>query len=254
VKFVAFLDVLGFKEMVDNCTHGELDRTYNMFVTSTALALAQGKFVSGTKDGRPVVVPDVNGTSVSCLIASDSIILWTQNLSTKEFVDIISISGDMLATGFITGLPLRGGIAMGELSVGNQTLGSTGSMTVQSIFGRALTNAYRVESTQEWAGCAISQTCIDWYVTESDKHAANPDFATLDYLRSQKIILEYQVPVKGGTARKMWVVNWPQFNRGGIADEAVRRSFKMHKKSANADAIKTKLENTLAYLAFALVQ
>ena len=106
-----------------------------------------------------------------------------------------------------------------------------------------------IESDQQWAGCAISQECIDQYDLEASKHIGTVEnLATSDYIVSQKILVRYPVPKKNGRTEDMWVVNWPKFNRDLPTSKIVRDAFEMHNKSVGYPAVQTKIKNTLAFL------
>jgi hypothetical protein len=252
MHFVAFLDVLGFKEMVENCTHDKLQRVYqNAFINNATYSLASGKIVPVETPDGSFVTPDLSNPLTSCLIVSDSVILWTQNASMQSFVNIVSAVGKILVSGFYTGLPMRGGIALGELSSMAHAAGPNGNVSIQTVFGKALTDAYKIESIQQWAGCAVSQACIDRYIQESEKHTDSvADLATIDYLESEKILLKYQVPTKSGN-EEMWVVNWAKFNKDMPSQHTVRSAFEMHNKMVSDESTKKKVENTLAFLSHA---
>jgi hypothetical protein len=45
MQFVAFMDVLGFKDVVENCTYEKLQRVYqNAFVTNTTYSLSNSAY------------------------------------------------------------------------------------------------------------------------------------------------------------------------------------------------------------------
>ena len=250
MKYVAFLDVLGFRSMVDRSTHEKLARVYqNAFITNATYSLSNGKVIPVSTASGEFVTADLSNPLTSCLIVSDSVILWTENASMLSFVNIFSTVGKILVSGFYTGLPMGGGIAVGELSTLSQAPSQTGKVSIQSVFGKALTHAYEIESKQEWAGCAISQDCIDQYKSESGKYVGNvPELATLDYLKSEKTLVRYPVPMKHNQSEEMWVVNWAKFNRDSISTDTVSSAFTKHNKETDNATVQTKIRNTLAFL------
>jgi hypothetical protein len=129
MQFVAFMDVLGFKDMVENCTHEKLERVYkNAFVTNTTYSLAKGKVVPVHTEAGDFVTPDLSNPLTSCLIVSDSVILWTNDASMLSFINIVSTVGKILASGIYTGRPMRGGIALGEFSTIATNAGPNGNV------------------------------------------------------------------------------------------------------------------------------
>src|ERR1051326_4827629 len=109
MKYVAFMDVLGFKDIVENSTHEKLERVYqNAFITNATYSLSNGKVTPFKTDQGEYVTPDLSNPLTSCLIVSDSVILWTESASMQSFVNIFSAVGKILVSGFYTGLPMRG--------------------------------------------------------------------------------------------------------------------------------------------------
>ena len=250
IKYVAFLDVLGFKNMVEKSPHEKLERVYqNAFILNATSSLANGKVIPVKTDQGEYVTPDLSDPLTSCLIVSDSVILWTENVSMRSFVNIFSAVGKILVSGFYTGLPMRGGIAIGDLSNLSLNPAAHDKVLIQSVFGKALTKAYTIESDQQWAGCAISEECIDQYNREASRLIGTVEnLATIEHIISQRILLRYPVPKKNGTREDMWVVNWPRFNRDLPTNQTVVDAFAMHNKDASHPAVQTKLKNTLAFL------
>ena len=117
-KNVAFLDVLGFSDFVDNNDHSVLINIYNnIFTIFTTLGLACGQVKFVNNNGSGYATPDVSYMNVNSLIVSDSIILWTDNSSPKSFEDIVSCVRQTLSLSFVSGLPLRGSIVEGQFHV-----------------------------------------------------------------------------------------------------------------------------------------
>ena len=236
--------------MVNRSTHEKLVRVYqNLFITNAAYSLVNGKVVPVSTANGGFVTADLSNPLTSCLIVSDSVILWTENASMLSFVNIFSTVGKILVSGFYSGLPMRGGIAEGELSTLSQAPSQTGKVSIQSVFGQALTHVYDIESKQEWSGCAISQICIDQYRSESAKYGENvSELATLDYWESEKILVRYPVPMKHNQSEEMWVVNWAKFNRDWISADTVSSAFTKHNKETDNPTVQAKIRNTLAFL------
>src|SRR5690242_4853976 len=137
IKYVAFLDVLGFKNMVEKSPHEKLERVYqNAFILNATSSLANGKVTPVKTDQGEYVTPDLSDPLTSCLIVSDSVILWTENVSMRSFVNIFSAVGKILVSGFYTGLPMRGGIAIGDLSNLSLNPAAHDKVLIQSVFGK----------------------------------------------------------------------------------------------------------------------
>ena len=249
MQYVAFLDVLGFKDMVENSCHTKLYNVYkNLFISNAEMALSNGKYkVVEGQDGE-VAVADLSEIQVQCLVVSDSVILWANDASMKSFIDICVTAGRLVLAGVYTGLPMRGAISMGELSSISASAGQGNALNVQTVFGLGLVQAYREERRHEWAGIVVEDHCIENYQQQSKAAALESEVADLEYLTKVGLLRCYDVPLKNETLESRWTVNWPKLNRGGVTERAVRESFGRHNKATQDSSVQRKIANTLAYV------
>lgn len=249
-RFVAFLDVLGFGDMVENLDHERLHRIYvNLLVSNAAHSAAQGKFkVIDTVEGQRAIA-DFSETRLRALVVSDSVMLHSPDDSMKSFIDICAAVGKLLVSGFYSGLPMRGGIAHGPVS--DFAGGSpSGEFAVHGLLGLPLVRAYQAEKDFAWAGCVVDDACVRRYEQEVlQLTPTTPDIATLDHLVSAGLLLLYPAPMKSGDSPLRWVINWPRQNRGGVTDDAVLSAFSKHGKSIALDAVQRIVDNTMAFVA-----
>lgn len=244
--YVAFLDILGFKELVQNLPHETLHRIYSqLFVTNARLALANGKYAIAEHEGTRFAVPDLSEAKVACMVVSDSVLMYSRDGSARSFVDICFAVGNLLKMGFFTGLPMRGSISYGTVSVFQE--GSRQGFGVNGLVGLPLVNAYLAESAYEWAGCAISRECVTRF--ESSRSDSE---TTMEDLSNHGMIARYQAPLKDGgrSDGTGWVVDWPRFNESGVTEDTVRRAFTAHGKDHLDHSSRAKLRNTMAFLSF----
>lgn len=247
--YVAFLDVLGFKDLVNNNSHEDLVRKYqNLFAANTESSLANGAFTVVENDGKRMAMADCTKITVNSIIISDSVILWTPNASMKSFIDIIVATRNMLVQGIFTGMPLRGGIAIGPLSRLSGRLNSQTENVVETFVGKALVEANQIESSQQWAGCVISPKAVAFYTEDYQRHSTTlPDLASVDYLIDAGLIINYNVPMHCGLESHT-VINWPRGNKTPPSRSTVQQAFGMHKKSTDHPTIQIKINNTLQFL------
>ena len=249
MKFVAFLDVLGFKEMVEACTHEKLERVYGNLLTNVSMALSGGKFVTNESPSGQHLTADLTAPLSSSIIVSDSVIFWTDDTSMKSFIGICAATRNLLVSGIYTGLPMRGGIAMGELSHLKSNQNTPSAFGIQTVFGRGLVRAFLEESKYDWMGCVISDECVAEYESACAPHVGHTqDLATLDGLVKAGLLIRYRAPRKCGASIPQWVVNWPQGNRGSVSVDTVTSSFTMHNKSLKHESATKKLSHTLQFL------
>jgi len=220
--FVCFLDVLGFKDLIENNDHVTLDRIFDSKIMGFVNILAGQEMNRSEKD------------TINFLSVSDSIILWSNNTSDNSLFRIINHTKSILISCLQHGVPLRGAISRGPLSVKKQN-----GQTI--IIGKALTKAYSTESKQNWSGCIIDRDCL----AENSRR---------EYLFKKRFIYEYQVPYKSGRVTDEIVIDWvssslnnQELYDNDITEEFIRDSFGRHNKKTNDWSIKTKVDNTVEF-------
>ncbi|MEO5570673.1 MAG: hypothetical protein ABIT08_14495, partial [Bacteroidia bacterium] len=72
--FIAFFDVLGFKEFIFNNTLDIVKDKFNLLLTESETAVSSEKFVQKVSGSYE---PDLTKQKVNCIHISDSIIFWT---------------------------------------------------------------------------------------------------------------------------------------------------------------------------------
>ena len=130
------------------------------------------------------------------------------------------------------GIPIRGGLSYGPVTVGTQR-GTT-------VVGKGLTNAYNIESRQNWAGGVIDRKCFDIVPKENQdlvNHLVNN--------KDNPIITEYNVPMRDGTFSKELVFDWTIYNLIK-SEEDIKNSFLKHNKEVNS-SVQTKIHNTIEF-------
>lgn len=116
-QYVAFLDILGFKDLVEKNSHEELERVYkNLVIPNTEHSLSFGASKVIDIDGERKAVADISKFSINSLIVSDSVILWTDRVTMKSFIDIVTVARNLLVQGIFCGIPMRGAISLGPVS------------------------------------------------------------------------------------------------------------------------------------------
>ncbi|MBZ9625598.1 hypothetical protein G9F71_022475 [Clostridium sp. FP2] len=196
-RFIAFIDILGFKNIVKNF-NGNLDNLGNELFT-----LFQSS-IKSSLDGKSVYIEDKHNLNLDDDIKvyqfSDSIVLYTENASEEALKKIILVLNRLLAQSILRGFPLRGTLTKGEIYV-NPPI----------VVGQSFIDAYEMECMQEWSGVIVENCCFDLYKELSEE------------LISNKRIVKYLVPMKAkmkcreGDVRnnikheEYIVINWPQF-------------------------------------------
>ena len=249
--FVAFLDILGFKEMVERNEFDKLMRIYeNFFLSNAALAAAGGTIKLIETDKGQRATADLTKATVECLIVSDSVLLWTSDNKMTSFIELCIVVAKLIFAGIRTGLPIRGAMTTGTLGVFNASLPAASSFGIHSVVGKPLVHAYREERSYEWVGCVIDDACLSVY---SDQFAqlidTHLDLASIEFLSESGLIARYVAPHKAG-AKETWVVDWPRLNGTSVTAAHVGECFGMHEKPTDDDLVKLKLANTISFIEF----
>ena len=242
--YVCFLDILGFKDLVENNKPSKLTKIYKDLLQNT---------VDTTTDfwKEKDLEKLTGGVKLNSLVISDSIIIWTSDPTPLAFIKLlVSVHSIMFQT-MHYGIPLRGGLSAGQLTV----LKSTNNTTV---FGKGLVNAYKLESHQDWSGCIVDEECIDAfkYFTKGRRTKKRPlKLADIYFLK------QYPAPMKSGKMEVRWVIDWTKFmnleddgTQKGlfIYDESVVNAFSCHKKNTNDWRVHSIIRNTLDFWAYAM--
>lgn len=223
--FTAFLDLLGFKELVLNNTHQQLNEIFNESISRTI------DFIG--KTSREIHQQFSLEEEIFILMISDSIVIWTNDVSEKSFLGIINATTYLTALCMNRGTPLRGAISLGNISV----VKSGESM---NVFGDSIVNAYELEKKQDWSGVIVDDKCLNLGNISESKE--------LKELLERQMLVQYNVPMKSGPIRTYHVCNWTtMFHNHGINSEYIEKSFARHNKKIDNWAVKTKIENTIKF-------
>ena len=141
--FLACFDVLGFKVLRQQKTTEGLFKLYDRYLLPAMQHVAAGAGKSIDKK----YVPDFSTNSLNYRVFSDTVILFTNDLSFSSFYKIVNASHQLLSMSFVgSKAPFRGAIGIGDLIYNQQGV----------LVGEAMEDAYKWESKQAWAGCLFS--------------------------------------------------------------------------------------------------
>jgi hypothetical protein len=215
--YLAFLDILGFKNIALAHSHEHLKSVYQRFCEAIEHGLSNGKYVLSDAGETKYIGPDVRQTAVNSLLVSDSILIWTDNNSAESFSNIVKAVRSLLAFSIIDGIPLRGAISIGSFtSVLNQWPSQTHNFQ-HSLFGKAIIEAAEAEKKQEWCGCEITESAISFYRNKCSDGES---------LIKNKLIVPYPVPRKNeNTETPGYVIDWVNHPQAGIDTQSVVSAF-----------------------------
>ncbi|GAB1595775.1 hypothetical protein [Lysobacter claricitrinus] len=229
-RAIAFLDILGFKNLLQTEDLSGLAERYEAAIAETEKLNAKKVSSSATFSFLPNHEPG----QPWCYrrIFSDSIFLIALDDSAESCLKLLFYTRVLFVWMLVKKLPVRGAVAAGDLYHSPDT-GTT--------LGAALTEAYLLEKNQEWAGVCIGDSVWTAY-PELFAQVKDPT-GPLQYC-----FIPYDIPWKkkadgspDGMESAHFAINW-RFNtvvETGDMDLLTR---------ARIDQVPSKFENTLRYL------
>jgi hypothetical protein len=236
--FFAYLDILGFKNLVLNNENEYLSNLYTEIIDKIVLkgiTIGKSKYVGD----------DPKFAVINSLVVSDSIMLWTNHSNIWGLLEITEATRHILSGAIESGIPLRGIITKGPIIFQKKEEKNNnfdnGRIT---LAGKALVRAYTEEETFDWSGCVISDECVEIWETGVIKYY-------LDDARKNNVYVKYPVPVKFKDSKGnihiekkvKTVFNWVNDTSKEMTKEDVEAAFSAHKKGTD----QKKLQHTLEF-------
>lgn len=165
-RFVAFLDILGFKDHVMRNSHQDVYATLEQL----------HKYKSAIK--KKLIKNPKNNEDIHIVNFSDSIIIFSNNDSKSNFEYFLVTIAFITAKALGDKIPIKGGMAHGNISV---------DINKQIYFGQPIIDAYFMEEELNYMGI-VAHNSIDKYIHQ------NPEL--LDFANEQ--IPEIDTPLKSG--------------------------------------------------------
>lgn len=262
-KYIAFIDILGFKELIEKKTHEELIKIYeNGFTISNQISSSKNNYIEFEKEGKTICTPDISKSEVNSFLFSDSIVYWTNDNSENSFKELLVVVKNTFRISFLFGLPLRGAISVGELTFRNYAPQNQNNVFIQNcIVGKGLSETYVLESKQIWSGCIISEKCIEFI--EKDKQ-----LNIIESLLNTNDLIKYDVPMKNNkqgilskisdsikklfnkkssmTIKNSLVLNWME-NLSNMSEDKINELFAKYGKDISNPDVQIKIKNTIKF-------
>ena len=239
ITYVCFLDILGFKDLVNNNTPKNLTKIYQHLLQNTVDKSVKIWTENGMRDFGVE-------SEIYSVVVSDSIILWTEDIGITSFIKMIMTVQGLLFQTMYYGIPLRGGLSVGSLTVLNSENNTT-------VFGKGLVSAYTLESQQDWSGCVIDDECINGFkIITKGRSKKGEKKLKIDDIH---VLLQYPAPMKSGKIITRWVFDWTKimtptdegFEGKYIQPEGVVNAFEWHKKNSDNWRVQSLIRNTLDF-------
>lgn len=203
-RFVAFLDIMGFKDRMLRNPHQDVLETMKSF------RLVFGPLEQDAREalfgGKQSPEDDIYGTSiVRPVFFSDSVLLVSNDVSFGSANRMLFSVQWILRKALLTQVPIKGAIACGE---------QTADFEDSLYFGAPLIDAYELQDQVNLYGVVLHHTmerCLDdmkWPGTDKSR-LTFPD------------VVKYPVPLKGGNVNHR-IVRWFEVN---VADGSLESSL-----------------------------
>ena len=223
-RYVGMCDVLGFSDLVESQELVDVYFRYWKLLESARIHM------------KTYSTPQISGGSVSMkdnyAIFSDTLLLWSDDLSPPydgaELVivsNFFSLCASLIQTSILLDLPLRVGVAYGEVFID----------AARSVFlGKPIVNAYKIEESQKWIGGACHSSCTD-----------GPCFDRVIYPWTD--VLEYPVPYEGEEGPIRYAINWPS---GSL--EKIREKLQLASANhSHTKVVELKYSNSIQFFDYA---
>jgi hypothetical protein len=180
-RFVAFLDIMGFKNLIDRYSHEDVEKIMRDLVSMVDVI----KFRE--KESLIDKPPDYTIQGIKAVTFSDSVILVSYDNTLESARSILYWVSWIIEYGLEQGIPLKGAIAYGN---------HTSDFGSSLHFGRPLIDAYQLQDELNFYGAILHHSF--------EEHLFNNNmisvFNNID-------IISYPAPLKTGIIRH-FVVNW----------------------------------------------
>lgn len=242
MKLVAFLDILGFKDIVDFNSFDELKKIYQIFESAYINGLTLNKFKISEKG----VQPDTSDIHLEAIQISDSIIIWTKDDTYKSYFDLLIVVRELLGHGIFNGLPLRACIDYGEF--GHSIKQHSIEFSTNTFYGKSITSSYRLAESQSWAGGFMTASAIKAYdsLFLSSKDDRLIYSTTTENLVRRKYACWYPTPFKDGVSNEL-AINWATWTQPKLSQKTVTEAFSKHNKKVNKERTKEIIRNTIEF-------
>lgn len=219
-RFVAFIDIMGFKDMVAKMSHADIYRI--MQTIDMAKTLNEGVYT-----GKE------NPKLVKSTAYSDSIMLYSKDKTINAFISLITAVSGLANDLFIEGIPHKGAIAFGKMTLD----------TERSIFfGQPLIDAYLLQEELHFYGVIIHGTVEE---------------VISDQFNAAGFIKKYDCQLKNGKSSHFTVYpmhadgdsakDYPEYHQK-IVDSLNRMKYK------TSGHLRRYIDNTGAYFKFLIDQ
>jgi hypothetical protein len=266
-RVAAFLDVLGFKQLVKHVPHEELVVLYKALMDTVYEHTTLTSYPDDHRKWDEDPYYDEHEVKqlrfVKMMIASDSIVLFSDDDGSDGARRVLSAVKRLLVAGFRLGTPLRGAVTVGDLDLVEGTdvaESSTRNAWALGLVGAGLVRAYELEGGFAWSGAVIEPDLVEQLANDIMGTAGDGGtMSALDLMcvtgqvtNAEELLGRVVQGDDTAAHRCVWVVNWPDHLIDGqpaLTEQLVYESFESHGRGALTDRVQDKRRHTLEYWA-----
>ena len=173
-RFIAYFDLMGFKDFVYRHSHGEVKKTIDFVCKIVKTIDSVGlEALNGKTNKAPNSLSEV---AVRAVVFSDSVIFISNGDTIHDAREIIFVSKYFLCKLFDKSIPVKGALAYGTF---------TADFEKSSFFGRPLIDAFLLAGEAHFYGAVLHNTFETYW-------------KSIDELRRMDSVKSKPVPIKGG--------------------------------------------------------
>jgi len=216
-RYVGFIDIMGFKDMLTRRTHEEVHEL--MRNVSKSVSSIQSVYSVDYESEADFAV------NITMILFSDSIMVFTRDdepHSLENLVASISALSDSL---FSDGIPHKGAIAYGKMTL---------DVEKSIFFGQPLVDAYLLQEELKFYGIVVHGTAEQ-----------------IGDINEDESVIEFNCPFKNGFAKHLTVapgVSLTYDFKEKAVDELIEKVLKFRVRTSGA--LRKYVDNTLEYLGF----
>lgn len=218
-RFVAFLDILGFKDLVLRKSHDEI---YSLLKETSSIKETVQK-TTGLSD----FTKEFKDSEVHIVNFSDSIAIFSKNDSLENFNYFVLAVRWVFTKSIKVGLPMKGSFSHGIVSINRKE---------NIFFGQPIIDAYLMEEDINYMG-VVAHNSIDAFINENKEDCSK--------LFNQKIIFEDKTTLKCGNLVHL-NLNWFSIMKVGDYND-LKSLIENYRLNASGNARKY-IDNTLEML------
>lgn len=219
----AFLDILGFSQLVKYNAHSTVVDLYKIVINDTIQQFNQLKKMEN-EVRQEQYQEYYEPTGLRVINVSDSILLWIDNSKMMSVLDLLRGVKLFMRLALKFGLPLRGAVTKGPIGIFEND-------GVISMVGRPIVRAAELEKHQQWSGCVIDKMIVEYYKQYHKVVELSDKIPIIE--RDNKLLVYYdKIPI-GDTLESGYVINW--VHNSNFSEETIVKSFEDHDKRKYED-------------------